>query len=151
MVLVAGRAQAHSHNPVVCLAKNIYYEASGESFDGKVAVAQVTVNRADGDPRKVCAVVYFKARSQVDGKIEASFSWTLGKAWREKGPIDLKVMRECILIARAVLAGVLHSRFDSAVKYYHTVSVHPHWHYVFVCRIGRELFYRRHRVLMASR
>ena len=30
-----------------CLAKNIYYEAGGEPFEGKVAVAQVTLNRAE--------------------------------------------------------------------------------------------------------
>ena len=30
-----------------CLAKNIYHEAAGEPFEGKVAVAQVTMNRAE--------------------------------------------------------------------------------------------------------
>ena len=30
-----------------CLARNIYFEAGSEPFEGKVAVAQVTLNRAD--------------------------------------------------------------------------------------------------------
>ena len=30
-----------------CLAKNIYHEAGGEPFEGKVAVAQVTINRTN--------------------------------------------------------------------------------------------------------
>jgi len=30
---------------LLCLAKNIYYEARGEPMHGKIAVAQVTLNR----------------------------------------------------------------------------------------------------------
>ena len=30
---------------LLCLAKNIYYEARGEPLQGKIAVAQVTLNR----------------------------------------------------------------------------------------------------------
>ena len=45
-----------------CLARNIYHEAGGEPFEGKVAVAQVTINRAEsGDfPSDICQVVYQK-------------------------------------------------------------------------------------------
>ena len=43
-----------------CLSQNIYYEAGHESFEGKVAVAQVTMNRVeDGRFGKgVCGVVH---------------------------------------------------------------------------------------------
>ena len=43
-----------------CLAKNIYHEAGNEPFEGKVAVAQVTLNRASSDkfPDDVCKVIY---------------------------------------------------------------------------------------------
>ena len=42
-----------------CLARNIYYEAGGESEEGKVAVAIVTINRVkDGRfDRSICGVV----------------------------------------------------------------------------------------------
>jgi len=45
-----------------CLAKNIYHEAASEPFEGKVAVAQVTMNRAESGKFQsdVCAVVYQK-------------------------------------------------------------------------------------------
>jgi len=45
-----------------CLAKNIYYEAGNEPFEGKVAVAQVTMNRVDSGKfgNGVCGVVYQK-------------------------------------------------------------------------------------------
>ena len=32
-----------------CLARNIYHEAGYEPFEGKVAVAQVTINRSKSD------------------------------------------------------------------------------------------------------
>ena len=45
-----------------CLARNIYWEAANESYEGKLAVAQVTLNRtkASGYPNTVCEVVYQK-------------------------------------------------------------------------------------------
>ena len=45
-----------------CMAMNIYREAAGEPFEGKVAVAQVTMNRVNHTdfPKSVCAVVYEK-------------------------------------------------------------------------------------------
>ena len=33
----------HFSNEVQCLAENIYFEAASESFEGKLAVAQVTL------------------------------------------------------------------------------------------------------------
>ena len=46
-----------------CLAMNIYREAGHENFEGKVAVAQVTMNRAahPSFPKDVCAVVFQKS------------------------------------------------------------------------------------------
>ena len=45
-----------------CLTRNIYWEAASEPFEGKVAVAQVTMNRLAsgrfGD--SVCGVIYQK-------------------------------------------------------------------------------------------
>jgi N-acetylmuramoyl-L-alanine amidase len=45
---------------VMCMAKNIYFEAAIESTAGKLAVAQVTLNRVDSKyyPNTVCEVVY---------------------------------------------------------------------------------------------
>ena len=43
-----------------CMTRNIYYEAATEPFEGKVAVAQVTMNRLEDGRfgRDVCGVVY---------------------------------------------------------------------------------------------
>lgn len=125
--------------PLACLALNIYYEAATEPLAGKVAVAQVTLNRAEGDPAKVCNVVY--ARSVVDGKKIAAFSWTLGRAWRAPG-WSAETYRKCEWVASSVLEGTLVAPFDSSVLWYHADYVHPSWHKHFVVRIGRHLFYR---------
>ena len=42
-----------------CLAKNIYYESVGESFDGQLAVGMVTMNRVvSGDFARLYAMLY---------------------------------------------------------------------------------------------
>lgn len=58
-----------------CLARNIYWEAASEPFEGKVGVAQVTLNRVeDGRFGKgVCGVVYQK--NVVYEKVVCQFSW----------------------------------------------------------------------------
>jgi spore germination cell wall hydrolase CwlJ-like protein len=45
-----------------CLTRNIYWEAASEPFEGKVAVAQVTLNRVEDGrfANTVCGVVYQK-------------------------------------------------------------------------------------------
>jgi N-acetylmuramoyl-L-alanine amidase len=53
-------------NALLCLALNVYHEARGETVEGQVAVAMVTMNRAGWDTRNVCPTVY-KPRQ---------FSWT---------------------------------------------------------------------------
>jgi len=51
---------------IICLAKNIYFEARGESVFGKVAVASVTLNRVESPnfPDTICGVVYQAKLSQ---------------------------------------------------------------------------------------
>jgi hypothetical protein len=58
-----------------CLTRNIYYEAASEPFEGKVAVAQVTLNRVESGnfANTVCGVVYEK--NVVYQKVICQFSW----------------------------------------------------------------------------
>lgn len=66
---------AQREKELECLAKNIYYEAGTEPFEGKVAVAQVTINRTKSKdfPKDICAVVY--ERNIVYNKVICQFSW----------------------------------------------------------------------------
>ena len=43
--LKTAEAPNSSHQQIVCLAENIYFEARAESMEGKAAVANVTRNR----------------------------------------------------------------------------------------------------------
>ena len=53
------RAENYTHPAITCLAENIYFEARGESFTAKIAVANVTRNRVKDSrwPSTYCAVV----------------------------------------------------------------------------------------------
>ena len=44
---------------IYCLAANSYFEARGEPFDGKIAVAQVAINRVKSNkyPNSICKVI----------------------------------------------------------------------------------------------
>ena len=69
---------------VLCLAKNIYFEAGVESTAGKLAVANVTLNRTLGAnyPNSICEVVHegihrynAKIEEYVPVRDRCQFSW----------------------------------------------------------------------------
>lgn len=114
-----------------CLAKNIYYEAPDESYEGKLAVATVTLNRVKHKefPKTVCGVVYQKGQ----------FSWT-----KNPYPIrDMKIYKEAKRIATEVLRG--HKRLMSIqnAMYFHNTKVVPKWsaQMVPIQQIGGHIFY----------
>ena len=117
-----------------CMAKNIYYEAGSEPYEGKLAVAQVTMNRTQSlqFPKTVCGVVYQKGQ----------FSWVDEKRY----PIrSRQAWEECMVVARKALTE--HKLHDTIYKtksmYYHNTSVNPPWKLKYVAKIGNHLFYTR--------
>jgi len=121
-----------------CMAKNLYYEAASESFEGKLAVAQVTMNRVNSSrfPSTVCEVVY-----QKTGKTY-QFSWV----GENVGPIRSKyAWEECLIVAKKALTE--HKLHDTIYKtqsmYYHNTSVNPGWKLKYVTKIGNHLFYTK--------
>ena len=126
-----------------CLADNIYFEAAHEPLDGKLAVAQVTLNRARDAGVSVCNAVYFKAINPRTGKKEAAFSWTLGARWRPKG-MDPLLHAWCAELAHEALAGARALPLPDDVRFYHATYIRPRWanQHEMVTRIGRHIFYR---------
>ena len=129
-----------------CLARNIYWEAANESYEGKLAVAQVTLNRtkASGYPNTVCEVVYQKMELP-DGNVTCQFSWTCdaNTATREINPYTWE---EAHYIAKKVLTkGVAHVKMASDnVLFYHADYVQPGWtNLVKYTIIGHHIFYRK--------
>ena len=123
---------------LMCLAKNIYYEAGGESDKGKTAVAHVTLNRANSElfPNSICAVVYQKNGGTCQ------FSWV---CHRKAKPRTLSERWEdSLAIAKKALAG--HSVDPTyGAMFFHAVYVNPGWSRTLkkTIRIGDHIFYRK--------
>ena len=126
---------------LTCLAQNIYHEAGSESFDGKVAVAQVTINRANNGnfPSTICGVV--NQKTQVADKTICQFSWVCdplakgrrvySKAWQDSQEIARKVL----------LDGLRLESLGSEALYFHNAKVRPKWGLAKIDRIGGHTFY----------
>lgn len=124
-----------------CLAKNIYHEAASEPFEGKVAVAQVTMNRAASGkfPNDVCAVVYQK--NVIYEKVVCQFSWYCENGG--KPPIRSKEMYdESYKVAKKVLLENFRLDVMKDALYYHADYVNPKWGKEKIGKIGRHIFYR---------
>jgi hypothetical protein len=126
-----------------CLAKNIYYEAASESFEGKLAVAQVTINRTKSSryPDTICDVVYQK--DKVNGRTVCQFSWTCAKV---STPKSLYLWEESLYIARKALTEpIAHAKIAAHnVMFYHAAYINPGWKKNgVVMRIGNHIFYTR--------
>jgi hypothetical protein len=125
---------------LACLAKNIYYEAGYESFEGKVAVAQVTLNRAaSGDfPNDICGVVYQK--SVIYSKVICQFSWYCEQPGKMR-PMHAEAYNESMAVAKKVL--LENFRLDGLknAMYYHADYINPGWGKEKVAHIGRHIFY----------
>ena len=124
-----------------CLAKNIYYEAGGEPFEGKVAVAQVTMNRAESSkfPGDICKVVYQK--NVVYERVICQFSWYCDNATKIR-PIRESVYNESYAVAKKVLLeGFMLDGLKEAM-YYHADYVQPNWGKQKITKIGQHIFYK---------
>jgi len=122
-----------------CLALNIYREAGNESFEGKVAVAQVTINRVDNPkfPKDVCGVVYQK--NVIMSRVVCQFSWYCEDKVK---PVDNDAYRESYAVAKKVLLEGFRLDGLKDALYYHATYVNPAWPYEKVGTIGNHVFYK---------
>jgi spore germination cell wall hydrolase CwlJ-like protein len=123
-----------------CLAINIYKEAGYEPFEGKVAVAQVTLNRvADANfPNNVCGVVYQKSRGT---RVVCQFSWYCDRVHKNR-TVNEKAYNESYKVAKKVL--LENFKLDSITEalYYHADYINPKWNKTKVGKIGQHIFYK---------
>ena len=123
-----------------CLAQNIYHEAGYEPFEGKVAVAQVTLNRAASGnfPSDICAVVYQK--SVIYSKVICQFSWYCEQPTRMR-PINSAAYNESMTVAKKVLLEGFKLDGLKHAMYYHADYVNPGWGKEKITKIGHHIFY----------
>ena len=125
-----------------CLAINVYREAGHEPFEGKVGVAQVTMNRVkDGRFGKdVCGVVFQK--NVVMEKVVCQFSWVCAITKRIKETDHRWI--ESLAVARGLLTGEYdHYRYEMGDwLYFHATHVNPKWYNLKrEAKIGGHVFY----------
>lgn len=124
---------------VDCLAKNIYHESRGESFNGKLGVANVTMNRlnAPGFPDDVCEVVYQKRKV-------CQFSWVCQASKRYTQEFDEVSWYESKQIARKTIDGEIKRDVTGGALFFHNNKVNPSWSRKRkkTVTIGRHHFYR---------
>lgn len=130
-------------NQLTCLAKAIYYESASEPDAGKLAVAQVVLNRAsaDGFPKDYCAVVY--QRTRINKTMICQFSWVCDRHLHKR--VDL-LWETCLTMAHTVMMQNLANDqlAQLNVLYFHEAHINPHWTGVkFIKRIGNHLFYAK--------
>ena len=123
-----------------CLTRNIYWEAASEPFEGKVGVAQVTLNRVESGKfaPTICGVVYQK--NVFYQKVVCQFSWFCETTHKIR-PIHKPLWKESEEVAKKVLLeGFRLPSLENAL-FYHADYVSPGWKLPRIEKIGRHIFY----------
>jgi N-acetylmuramoyl-L-alanine amidase len=117
-----------------CMTRNIYYEAGIEPTVGKIAVAQVTLNRVKSGywGNNICKVVYAKDQ----------FSWTKDKrrAWLQNKGANWEESKQT---ATQVLSYGMRVKPLKKALFYHASYVSPNWrdNKRKIMKIGTHIFY----------
>jgi spore germination cell wall hydrolase CwlJ-like protein len=124
-----------------CMTQNIYWEAANEPFEGKVAVAQVTMNRVEDGrfAKDVCGVVYQK--NVFYDRVVCQFSWYCEGTHRVR-PVHPGLWQESEEVAKKVLLEGFRLPSMKEALYYHADYVNPQWGKPKIDKIGRHIFYR---------
>ena len=126
---------------LACLAKNIYYEAGNQPFEGKVAVAQVTINRTESGqyPSDICKTIYQK--NIVYEKVLCQFSWVCDRAVLA-GPVNKTSFKESEEVAKKVLLEGFRLPSLNEAMYFHGDYINPGWKREKIAKIGNHIFYK---------
>jgi spore germination cell wall hydrolase CwlJ-like protein len=133
-----------------CMTMNIYFEAALESTAGKLAVAQVTLNRVKSNhyPNTVCSVVK-QGRHHESGfpvRDRCQFSWycdgkldipSMGKMWGQSREVAVYVLKNTQLLDIT----------DGATHYHADYIDSPRWASVKdrTMQIDTHIFYNKHK------
>jgi N-acetylmuramoyl-L-alanine amidase len=131
LLLACMRAHAGYPEAQLCLALNIYHEANTEPWDGQMAVALVTRNRARINGTSLCWEVF---RDQ-------QFTWTEDRRKRQYLPKGA-AWQQSLKLAREALKTT--EDFTGGATEYHLDTITPWWakYMEFTGKWGRHIFYR---------
>lgn len=120
---------------ILCLAMNIYHEARGEPIKGQIAIGTLTMNRAKGEIKEICPVVYAPKQ----------FSWTsLRKKPYRSPPREDKNWQQARKLAKKIVKGELKDVTKGAT-FFHAYGAKPAWRHTFqrTVVIGNHVFYAK--------
>jgi len=151
-ILAAGKAHGSADEETLdryCMAQNIYFESANQSFAGRLAVANVVMNRVDDlqFPNKVCDVIY-QAKTRINWKgnevpirNQCQFSWYCDGLSDE--PVDSATWIKSLYIADLVLTGVYKDITEGSL-WYHADYIYPYWadELEYVTQIEDHIFYK---------
>jgi len=126
---------------LTCLATNIYYEAGNQPFEGKVAVAQVTINRTESGlyPADICKTIYQK--NIVYEKVLWQFSWVCDRTVMAR-PVNRANFKESEEVAKKVLLEGFRLPSLKDAMYFHGDYINPGWKREKIAKIGNHIFYK---------
>lgn len=124
-----------------CMTQNVYYEAANEPAEGKIAVAQIVMNRmASGAfPNDPCQVIF--QRNVFYKTTVCQFTWYCDGSAKRR-PIDPDLWQESHEAAKMVLLEGFRLPGLKDALFYHADYVNPRWNKIKVAKIGRHIFYR---------
>lgn len=139
---------------IECLALNIYHEARGDNYAGKLAVADVTLNRVESTlfPNTICSVVKQTVTTTnwlgnvVPSRHKCQFSWYCdGKSDVPKNPEAWEISVE---VATSFISTDRFRGVSEGSTHYHAKYVEPNWISDRGMRrigtIGSHIFYKWH-------
>lgn len=111
------------------LTLNVYHEARSEPEIGQMAVAYVTLNRANEKQLPIKQIV----------QEPYQFSWTLQK--KSYIPDDPKAFMDCM---KSVYIALQTKDFTQGATHYHLDSINPYWasQYTYLNQFGSHKFYK---------
>jgi N-acetylmuramoyl-L-alanine amidase len=130
--LVARHAAANTTDREAdCLARAVYFESKGEPLAGRLAVAQVVMNRAASGrfPGTLCGVV----------KQPSQFSFVRGGAF--PAVREPSQWREAVAIAHIAINDLWQGPATRAL-FFHAKHVSPNWNRTRLIAVGNHIFYR---------
>lgn len=114
---------------LTCVAFNVYFESRGEPFQGQIAVAEVTLRRAELSGRAVCSEVFE----------DKQFSWT-----EKQRPMVMNPKAWQIAVQAAQTALLGSTNVSNGATHFHARYVSPKWRLA-LCHaitIGKHVFYK---------
>lgn len=139
-----------------CMVYNVYHEAAGEPFRGKLAVANVTKNRVNHPkyPNTVCSVVkQAKKRNNKPIKYRCQFSWYCDEKsdrivlYKNKklDTIAYKALVDSVMASYHVLNGNILDNTGGATHYLNPDIAKRRWQTIYTetVSISDHTFYKR--------